>query len=148
MSEPVHGRLGFRAKPPHLARRRSGRSRRRGREPGKPGRPRKPAEKLRSKRIRIRVSEIELALLEEGAAGMPLPRWIRERLLGEPKSSLPAVPPANREIAGQLAKLGNNLNQLVRLAHTGRLSPALEPLLREIYRVLARYQRELLGGPR
>lgn len=119
-----------------------------GRERGKPGRPRKSPEKLRSKRIRIRVSESELAVLEEQAADLPLPRWIRERLLGEPKSSLQKVPSANREIAGQLAKLGNNLNQLVRLAHTGRCPLQLEPLLRKLYQLLAKYQRELLGGPR
>jgi hypothetical protein len=123
-------------------------SRRSGRKPGKPGRPQTSPEKLRSKRIRIRLSETELALLEERAAGQPLPRWIRERLLGEPKSSLQKVPSANREIAGQLAKLGNNLNQLVRLAHTGRFPLHLEPLLKQLYQALARYQRELLGGPR
>jgi Bacterial mobilisation protein (MobC) len=121
---------------------------RRSREPGKPGRPRLRPEKLRSKRIRIRLSESELSLLEEQAAGEPLPSWIRERLVGEPRSSLQTVPSANREIAGQLAKIGNNINQLVRLAHTGRFPFRLEPLLKELYQRLARYQRELLGGPR
>lgn len=119
-----------------------------GREPGKPGRPRQSPEKLRSKRVRIRLSESELAWFKEQAAGRPLPSWIRERLLGEPRSSLQTVPSANREIAGQLARIGNNLNQLVRLAHTGRFPLHLEPVLKKLYQQLARYQRELLGGPR
>ena len=116
--------------------------------PGTPGRPRKPPDKLRSQRIRIRLSESELALLKERAEGRPLPSWIRERLLEEPKGPLPVIPLANREIAGQVAKLGNNINQLVRLAHTGRFPAHFKPLLHQLYEAIARYQRELLGGPR
>lgn len=93
------------------------------------------------------MSESELALLEEQAEGRSLPEWIRERLLGEPRRALQRVPSANRAIAGQLAKLGNNVNQLVRLAHTGRCPAQLEPLLKKVYQALASYQRELLGGP-
>ena len=118
----------------------------RDRKPGQPGRPRQAADKLRSERIRIRLSQGELAWLKEQAAGRPLPSWVRERLFGEPRVRS-KVPAANLEVVGQLAKIGNNVNQLVRLAHTGRFPSHLQPLLRELYQMLARYQSELLGGP-
>jgi hypothetical protein len=118
------------------------------RAPGKPGRPRKPPDQLRSQRIRIRLSESELALLKERAEGRPLPSWIRERLLEEPKGPQQGIPLANRLIAGQLARIGNNINQLVRLAHTGRIPVHFKPLLYKLYEAIARYQRELLGSPR
>lgn len=118
------------------------------RAPGRPGRPRKAPDELRSIRIRIRLSERELAWLKEQAEGRPLPGWIRQRLLGEPKSPLHRIPVANRVIAGQFAKIGNNINQLVRLVHTGRFVQRLEPLLHQLYEMLVQFQRELLGGPR
>lgn len=121
---------------------------RRVREPVKPGRPRQAADKLRSERIRIRLSPSELAFLREQAGGRPLTSWVRERLLGEPRGRLPMIPAANLEIVGQLAKIGNNVNQLVRLAHTGRFPSHLQPLLRQLYQMLAKYQSALLGGPR
>ena len=48
-----------------------------------------------------------------------------------------------RLIYSQLARLGNNLNQLVRHLHrTGDPMPAdLEPLLRDIRQILARVQK-------
>jgi hypothetical protein len=46
-------------------------------------------------------------------------------------------------IYGQLARLGNNLNQMVRHLHqTGDPLPAdLEPLLKDIRRIIARVRR-------
>ncbi len=120
---------------------------RRVREEVKPGRPRKTADTLRSERIHVRVSPHELALLREEAGGRPLTVWVRALLFGAPRGRLPMIPAANIKIVGQLAKLGNNLNQLVRLAHTGRFPSRLEPLLRDLLQKLAGYQRELLGSP-
>jgi hypothetical protein len=122
-------------------------SNRTGRKPGKPGRPRKTKDNLRAKRLRLRVSESELALLEEQAEGRPLTSLIRERLFGAPIRRLPVVPAANRQIFGQLAKIGNNVNQLVHLTHTGRFPSRLETLLIELYQMIAKYQRDLLGVP-
>jgi hypothetical protein len=45
----------------------------------------------------------------------------------------------------QLARLGNNLNQLTRLVHTGRVSPRLEPLLEQIRDQIATFHRQILG---
>jgi Bacterial mobilisation protein (MobC) len=49
------------------------------------------------------------------------------------------------EVAGHLSRYGNNLNQLVRLAHTGRFPDHLEPLLRRLHDQIIRWRRELLG---
>ena len=118
------------------------------REPGKPGRPRKAPDQLRSHRVRIRLSENEFALLKQRADGTPLPTWIRERLLGEPGAPPPQrIPLANRALAGQAARWGNNLNQLVRLAHTGRFPAHFKPFLHRFYEAVVKYQRDLLGGP-
>ena len=128
-----------------LRRRKSGRG---SKKPVKPGRPRRPADKLRSERIRVRLSPSELAFLRAQAGGRPLTIWVRDLLLGEPKAGgLPMIPAANLKIVGQLAKLGNNFNQFVRLAHTGRFAAQLEPLLRQLYQLLAQLQSELLGRP-
>jgi hypothetical protein len=45
----------------------------------------------------------------------------------------------------QLSRLGNNLNQLTRLVHTGRVSPRLEPLLVKIRDQIDAFRRQLLG---
>lgn len=119
-----------------------------GRGGGAPGRPRKRADQIRSKLIRVRVSETEFAVLEKRAEGQPVSTWIREELLGRGRPGRQRIPRANLAIAGQLAKLGNNVNQLVRLAHTGRFPAFLEPLLEQVLGAVTSYQRELLAGPR
>jgi hypothetical protein len=55
------------------------------------------------------------------------------------------IPLANREIAGQLSRLGNNLNQLVRLAHTGRFPAHLEALLQRIFQEIVKWRRQQFG---
>jgi hypothetical protein len=119
---------------------------RRDERPGVPGRPPKPQGKKRSKILGVRFSEEELRTVEERADGEPLSCYLRRIALGEQRRG--AVPRANRAIAGQLAKIGNNLNQLVRLAHTGRLQAALEPQLKRLLAEITRYRQELLGSPR
>jgi hypothetical protein len=119
-----------------------------GRGGGEPGRPRKRADQIRSKLIGVRVSETEFAVLERRAEGQPVSTWIREELLGRGRPGRQRIPRANLAIAGQLAKLGNNVNQLVRLAHTGRFPAFLEPLLKRVLGAVASYQRELLARPK
>lgn len=106
------------------------------------GRPPKPPDRVRSKRIRIRLSDEELAELEVQAQGRSLPELIRETLEKE-LQTLPSIPEADPRIAGQLSQAGNRLNQLVRLAHTGHASEQLEPLLRQLYETVIDCRREL-----
>jgi hypothetical protein len=57
------------------------------------------------------------------------------------------IPRTNHETSNQVGKLGNNVNQLIDLARQGRLPAHLEPLLRQLYEELARYERDLVRGP-
>jgi hypothetical protein len=113
---------------------------------GQPGRPRKPARKRLSLWIRVRLSEEDLGTLRSRAGGQPISTYLRQAGLGRDRRS--KIPAANLEIAGQLARVGNNVNQLVRLAHTGRYPVQFESVLRQLCEMLAKYQRELLGSPR
>ena len=112
---------------------------------GEPGRPRKSEKDRRARVIRVYVSERELASFRELAGDRPLAVVIRELIQGRwPENRIPR---AYLEVHGQLSKIGNNLNQAVRLAHTGRCPAHLEPLLKNLLQLLARMQRTLLAGP-
>ena len=112
-----------------------------------PGRPRKPPSQRRSRVMRVRFSEADLDSLQQLADGQPLSTYLRQAALGRPART--RIPSANREITGHLARIGNNLNQLVRLAHTGRYPMQFESVLRQLYEKLAEVQRQLMeGGPR
>jgi mobilization protein MobC len=117
----------------------------RGRRKGEPGRPRKRDRDRRVKIIRVYVSERELESFRQRAGDRPLGVVIRELMQG--KSPESKIPRAYLEDHGQLSKIGNNLNQAVRLAHTGRCPAYLEPLLRRLLQLLARLQHDLLGCP-
>ena len=80
------------------------------------------------------------------AEGEPLSVFLREA--GQKRERAGEVPRANREHWLKLSKLANNLNQAVRLAHTGRVPEYLGSLLRQILQVLTIIQRTLLGGPK
>jgi hypothetical protein len=118
----------------------------RGKRPKIPGRPPKPPSKKRRHLIRVWVSEEELDEIMRNAEGEPLSVFLREA--GQKRERAGEVPRANREHWLRLSKLANNLNQAVRLAHTGRVPVYLEALLRQILQVLTVIQRELLGGPK
>lgn len=109
-----------------------------------PGRPSKPAEERRSGVISVRVSEKERHVIEQNADGRDLSTFLRQAGMG--KQSSVRVPLANREILGHVSRYGNNLNQLVKLAHTGRIPTHLEAFLRRFYAQVVKWSRELLGG--
>lgn len=109
------------------------------------GRPRKSADEQRSDVIGVRVSKRERAIIEKNADGRELSAFLRQVAMAQQPRA--RVPLANREIAGHLSRYGNNLNQLVRLAHTGRFPDHLEPLLRRLHDLIVRWRRELLGEP-
>lgn len=113
--------------------------------PSQPGRPRKPAATKRSGVIGVRVSEEERIILERNADGQQLSAFLRQTGLGQRRPG--RIPRAHREIAGQLSRIGNNLNQLVRLAHTGRFPAHLEGLLQRIFREIVKWRREVFGQP-
>lgn len=91
----------------------------------------------------MRVSEEERIVLERNADGQQLSAFLRQA--GMAQRRLGRIPLANREIAGQLSRLGNNLNQLVRLAHTGRFPAHLEALLQRIFQEIVKWRRQQFG---
>lgn len=113
--------------------------------PRSPGRPRKLAEEVRSEVIVLRVSMREKAIIEKNADGRELSAFLRQAGMAQQQPA--RVPLANREISGHLSRWGNNLNQLVRLAHTGRFPAHLEALLQRLYDLIIKWRRELLGEP-
>jgi hypothetical protein len=93
----------------------------------------------------VRVSEEELRKIEERAEGQPVSAYLREAGLGRQPAA--RIPSANRASCGELSKWGESLDHLLRSAETGRVAGHLEPLLRRLLEEIAKYRRELLGGP-
>jgi mobilization protein NikA len=112
---------------------------------GRPGRPRKSEEEKRSEVISVRVSERERRIIEENAVGQDLSTFLRQAGMGQQQPG--RIPLIDRWTAGQFSRIGNNLNQLVRLIHTGRIPEHLEALLQRMYREIVKLRRRLLGCP-
>jgi hypothetical protein len=94
-------------------------------------------------RVRVLPKDETAAVAAATAASLDLSTYLRHLLVTR---RIPAVAPApTLSMIQQLARLGNNLNQLTRLAHTGRVNPRLEPLLEQIQEQIAAFHRQLLG---
>jgi len=96
--------------------------------------------------LSLTASELENIRRRAEAVGMRVALFGRALLLDENRTINSQSGTENnlaRLIYSQLARLGNNLNQLVRHLHrTGDPMPAdLEPLLRDIRQILARVQK-------
>jgi hypothetical protein len=106
------------------------------------GRPKISEPRTRQLNLSLTVSELETIKKRADALGMRPVHFGRALLLGQHKSVASTEPITNvsRLIHGQLVRLGNNLNQMVRHLHqTGDPLPAdLEPLLNDIRRLVAR----------
>ena len=70
----------------------------------------------RNKQLIIRVNEEELAEIEFLRGPMQRATFIRQKALGELVSS--DIPEINLKAYGELAKVGSNLNQLLKLLHS------------------------------
>lgn len=114
--------------------------------PGRPGRPRLPAHQRRTSGLLVRLTQLEHETLRSRAAAarLPLAHYVRTTALSRHLKAS-HVPAANLAISGELAAIGNNLNQAVHLAHLGLLTPSLLPTLKELLDMIDRYRRELYG---
>ncbi|HVT59506.1 MAG TPA: plasmid mobilization relaxosome protein MobC [Thermoanaerobaculia bacterium] len=114
----------------------------------RPGRPALPAEWRRDHPLMLRLTSSEHDVLRRRAALARLPTavYVREAALRR-RSPPRVVPLVNIRMVGQLGRLGNNLNQLTKLAHQGQTSPALLPCLSELLVELRRLRRLLIGLP-
>jgi hypothetical protein len=109
------------------------------------GRPKKP--EPRCAQLNLSFTESELASIRRRAeaVGLRPAHFGRAALLNQGgKVAARAQPASNidRMIYGQLVRLGNNLNQMLRHLHqTGDPLPAdLEPLLTDIRQIISRYR--------
>jgi Bacterial mobilisation protein (MobC) len=107
------------------------------------GRPRKSEPRSRQLNIGLTDSELDSITRRAEAVGMRPVHFGRALLLDQNRKPS-AKGEASNNIAyltyGQLVRLGNNLNQMVRHLHqTGDPLPAdLEPLLTDIHEIIAR----------
>ena len=106
---------------------------------GRGGRPALPAAQRRRPLAVVWATPWEGFLLAERADAVCLPLSRYLLLAGLGRKIPPPVPRVELATLGQLAALGNNLNQAVHLLHTGQLTPEfgraladLQALLREI----------------
>ncbi len=100
----------------------------------------RPFTAMRNKIVNAKVTEEEREIIraKAHAVGETLSNYLRRLALGHnlrpPRSSV------DRDLVLQLVRLGNNLNQLTRLAHLRELpdSEALERRLQELRRLLVK----------
>jgi hypothetical protein len=109
------------------------------------GRPKKSEPRCEQLNLRLTPSELASIKRRAEAVGMRPVHFGRALLLSQGgKVAATAVPASNidRMIYGQLVRLGNNLNQMLRHLHrTGDPLPAdLEPLLTDIRQIMSRYR--------
>ena len=107
------------------------------------GRPRKPEPRDRQLNLSLTTPELQSIERRAQALGMRPVHFGRALLLDERQSLMPrkeAASNASRLIHGQLIRMGNNLNQLVRHLHQSNdpLPADLEPLLSDIRQLIAR----------
>jgi hypothetical protein len=107
------------------------------------GRP--PSEKKRDQQLNLSLTQDEFAEIywRSRRAGMRMVDYGRWRLLGGEKQ--PVIPPqaidqSQHLLFAELRRLGNNLNQLVRICHATRRAPpeSLEILLERIRQAINR----------
>lgn len=111
-----------------------------------PGRPRLNPSSTRTLRLSFRVTEAEVKAIDSRAtlAGLDRSTYVRRAALGARIVAL-RVPAIHLAAIGQLQRIGNNLNQSVKLVHEGRLSSEFGPALREVQRLLLELRRALRG---
>lgn len=109
------------------------------------GRPRLEAQTVRNVVLRLRVNAAELAAIAEKSneMHMPLSRWLRHVALERRLTPCP-VPAVNREMYAALGKIGQNINQLTKLAHQRAVPLATGPL-EELEELLRKTKSVLLG---
>lgn len=68
------------------------------------------------------MSESEKAKITENANGLKVAVWLRELALENKLKSKKAAPKSDPELIRELARIGNNINQIARLANENKKS--------------------------
>lgn len=114
--------------------------------PRRNGRPKKAAAEARELFMGFRVNAAEQAAIHARAAAARLDTSVlmREAAKGAPIRVRPSryAP----EVGIHLRRIGNNLNQLTKLAHTGQVTPAVSRATEDALREVAAFVRALYHG--
>lgn len=113
--------------------------------PRRPGRPRSMAPRATSVRVRFTALELRAVDAKAAAAGLPRATFLRRAALVR-RINAPRVPAIHLRAVFELLRLGNNLNQAVKLVHQGRLSPDLESSIARLQETIDRYRDELTNA--
>jgi len=110
------------------------------------GRPPLEPQVIRRYGVAFRVNAEERARLRTlaSASGLSVSTYARRVLLGEPLR-FPTVPATNLLYVHQLCRVGNNLNQLVKLLHQNRAPVGIRDVLEELITLLGDVKARLLG---
>ncbi len=108
------------------------------------GRPKGAPRLVRHHTIGVRVNEEVRTCLQHKAEhmGMSIAKWLRTASLQRRLPS-PPIAPINRKLYGELARLGSNINQLTRRAHSGFLDVDMQ-MLEDLRCAIARLQRDVI----
>ena len=111
------------------------------------GRPKGDPSAVRIATIGVRVSPDEYNALKAKAAqlGMTPAQWLREAALTRRLPS-PPVAAINRAEYAELARLANNLNQLMRVAHSEQAVVVADALLQRLLDEVGRLRLALIGA--
>lgn len=107
-------------------------------------RPTTPSTRPRAYHLGVRLTQDEEAALLARASelGCSLSELARAALLSVPLDPR-RFPPLNRDSVEQLARLGNNLNQLVKLLHEGRAPVGIKSALTDLLAKVETLREEL-----
>ena len=112
-------------------------------------------EKIFAVPFSLRLSFEERAQIEKEAAGMPLGRYIRDKVLdgkARPRRTRGRFPVKDHEALGRVlgllggSRLSSNLNQIARAVHTGSLpvTPETEAAIKIACREVRQMRKDLL----
>ena len=112
----------------------------------KGGRPKMACELVRNLTIGVRLNRTEWECIHSisSCAGVAPTTWLRIAALGRTAPKAP-VPEINRQAYGELARLAGNLNQMMRMIHSGDVCKMDNFQLPELQRLVQRLRLELLG---
>lgn len=121
----------------------------------KPTKPKLPAEHAKSRKVtvRFRTGEYSKVVSEAGTLTTSPADYIRLKALGLPLPQ-PPLPEVRRDLCLELGRVGNNLNQLLKAIHEGRVvsvrAQEIEPVvaaLKKIKSEMAGLSRRSADGP-
>jgi hypothetical protein len=109
-------------------------------------RPALSEEEKRMVQVNIRLTEEESKRVSQQAegAGLTPANWIRQKIFTG-KFPLIKASPIEAKLYRELHYIGNNLNQAIKLLHSGKLSPAYLTILTNLVRLKNDILKRLVG---